>query len=107
MVSRVLFASGIWNISLKTYTEGKPSLLIFSALSIPPFRSVKLRSRRPTCPACGIEGQKAGSISETDYVSFCGGPRPDWEAQGLVAGELDVRIRAKASHYHLCSRFIK
>ncbi|RPD54292.1 hypothetical protein L226DRAFT_516044 [Lentinus tigrinus ALCF2SS1-7] len=75
--------------------DGKPSLLMFSALGMPPFRSVKLRAKRATCPACGIEGAKVGKIEETDYVAFCGGGRPDWVAKGLVEGTRDSRIRAK------------
>ncbi|KAI0077262.1 hypothetical protein K474DRAFT_1684375 [Panus rudis PR-1116 ss-1] len=68
--------------------------LIFSALSTPPFRSIKLRSRRPTCPACGTEGEKLGRITDTDYVAFCGGARPDWEARGMVVRDAQRRIRA-------------
>ncbi len=68
---------------------------MFSALGMPPFRSVKLRSRRAACPACGVEGEKVSKIEETDYVAFCGGERPDWVARGLVEGREDRRIRAK------------
>lgn len=77
------------------WVEGKPGLLIYSALGTPPFRSIKLRTRRPTCPACGIEGQKVGSINEgMDYVQFCGGERPDWVSRGLIDGSQQTRIRA-------------
>ncbi|KAF7789813.1 hypothetical protein EIP86_000759 [Pleurotus ostreatoroseus] len=72
---------------------GKASLLVFSALSPTPFRSFKLRAKRETCPACGKEGKKEGSIQETDYVAFCGGPRPDWVARGLKEGNADRRIK--------------
>lgn len=68
---------------------------MYSALAMPPFRSVKLRSRRVSCLACGIEGEKVGSIEATDYVAFCGGERPDWVSRGLVNGSPDIRIRAK------------
>ncbi|CDO77184.1 hypothetical protein BN946_scf184705.g9 [Trametes cinnabarina] len=74
--------------------DGKPSLLMFSALGAPPFRSVKLRSRRPACPACGVEGEKVGRIEETDYVAFCGGERPDWVARGLGVGDPERRVHA-------------
>ncbi|KAH8094572.1 hypothetical protein BXZ70DRAFT_948062 [Cristinia sonorae] len=74
--------------------DGKASLLIYSALSSPPFRSIRLRSRKPTCAACGSEGNKVGTISSIDYITFCGGPRPDWEARGLGGGNLDTRISA-------------
>ncbi|GLB37937.1 putative plays a central role in 2-thiolation of mcm(5)S(2)U at tRNA wobble positions of cytosolic tRNA(Lys), tRNA(Glu) and tRNA(Gln) [Lyophyllum shimeji] len=73
--------------------DKKPTLLLFSALGSPPFRSIKLRSRKPTCPACGTAEQRLGTIQHIDYVQFCGGPRPDWEQRGLVKGE----ARARAS----------
>ncbi|KAF7295148.1 hypothetical protein MIND_01053300 [Mycena indigotica] len=69
-------------------------LLLFSALATPPFRTIKLRSRKPTCPACGTEAQKMGEIRSIDYVQFCGGPRPDWESLGLSRGEPNQRISA-------------
>ncbi|KAI0346326.1 hypothetical protein BDW22DRAFT_1352390 [Trametopsis cervina] len=75
--------------------EGKPTLLLYSALSLSPFRSIKLRTRRPTCLACGVQGHKIGSIASTDYVAFCGGPRPDWETLGMVEGSTAHRIKAK------------
>jgi len=75
--------------------EGDASLLLFSALGNPPFRTVKLRSRKPTCPACGKESQKMGEIRDIDYVAFCGGPKPDWEARGLVDADDAARIQAK------------
>ncbi|KAI0636161.1 hypothetical protein C8Q77DRAFT_1155867 [Trametes polyzona] len=75
--------------------DGKPSLLIFSALGAPPFRSVKLRPRRPSCPACGIEGERSGNIEETDYVTFCGGAQPDWVRSGLEKGKPHRRATPK------------
>ncbi|KAK7678518.1 hypothetical protein QCA50_018390, partial [Cerrena zonata] len=75
--------------------DGKPTLLIFSALSSPQFRNIKLRSRRATCPACGNEGEKIGSISELDYVAFCGGQRPDWVSKGMEMGTPGSRIHAQ------------
>ncbi|KAI0048995.1 hypothetical protein FA95DRAFT_1557414 [Auriscalpium vulgare] len=75
--------------------DGKPTLLIYSALAMPPFRSIKLRTRKRTCPACGVEGERVGKIEDIDYVQFCGGARPDWEAQGLVPGTSATRIRAQ------------
>jgi len=75
--------------------EGDASLLLFSALRNPPFRTVKLRSRKPTCPACGKESRKMGEIQDIDYVAFCGGPKPDWETRGLVDASHATRIQAK------------
>jgi len=74
--------------------DGQPSLLVYAALGVPPFRSVKLRKRRATCPACGTEGEKMRKIEDMDYVQFCGGPRPDWETLGLNPSEAEWRITA-------------
>lgn len=82
-------------LNVESPSEAKPSLLLYSALSPTPFRIIKLRTRRSTCPACGDEGQKIGEIASTDYVAFCGGTRPDWETLGLHDG--DHRIKAKVS----------
>jgi len=71
-----------------------PTLLLYAALSVPPFRSVKLRKRRAACPACGTEGQRLGKIEDVDYVQFCGGARPDWESLGLNLGDGESRITA-------------
>lgn len=79
----------------EVYPDGKPSLLLYSALSTSPFRYIKLRSRRTNCAACGIDGKKSGAIAETDYVAFCGGPRPDWEILGMREGSVSRRIHAK------------
>lgn len=76
-------------------SEYKPSLLLFSALSTPPFRSIKLRSRKPTCPACGTAEERLGTISDIDYVQFCGGLVPDWESRGLIQGDADHRTSTK------------
>ncbi|KAK1233119.1 hypothetical protein PQX77_003759 [Marasmius sp. AFHP31] len=76
--------------------DGKSSLLIFSALGSPPFRSMKLRNRKPTCPACGNEEQKIGEIKEIDYVQFCGGATPNWLQRGLEEGNRNERITVKA-----------
>jgi adenylyltransferase/sulfurtransferase len=75
--------------------DNKPSLLLFSALGSPPFRNIKLRSRKPTCPACGTSDQKIGQIKEIDYDQFCGGATPDWESRGLTPGDPNNRISVK------------
>lgn len=67
-------------------------------MAYPPFRSIKLRSRRKTCPACGDEGEKLGAILELDYISFCGGPRPDWVSKGLEDKDRRKRMTAKVRH---------
>ncbi|KIJ23452.1 hypothetical protein M422DRAFT_56831 [Sphaerobolus stellatus SS14] len=64
-------------------------------MSSPPFRTMKLRSKKPTCPACGLKGQKVGQIEDIDYVAFCGGNAPDYEATGLKEGRSGHRIKPK------------
>ncbi|KAF9046269.1 hypothetical protein BJ165DRAFT_1139329 [Panaeolus papilionaceus] len=78
--------------------DNEQRLLIFSALSSSPFRSMKLGPKKATCPACGVDGLKVGQISETDYVQFCGGPRPDWESRGLIEGNAGSRVSVKEFH---------
>lgn len=80
-----------------TRIDGKPNLLLYSALTVPPFRTIKLRARSRTCAACGDDGEKFGDISKQDYVAFCGGARPDWEHRGLEDGEEGKRMRATVS----------
>lgn len=52
-----------------------PTLLLYSAYSHPPFRSIRLRGKRPGCPSCSTsstitrESLKSGS---RDYEFFCG-----------------------------------
>ncbi|KAF9452326.1 hypothetical protein P691DRAFT_772321 [Macrolepiota fuliginosa MF-IS2] len=75
--------------------DKKPSLLLYSALGTPPFRSIKLRSRKSNCPACAMEGFGSDTIAETDYVQACGGPRPDWVGRGLVNGIAGHRATVK------------
>ncbi|KAI0833755.1 hypothetical protein BC628DRAFT_1307797 [Trametes gibbosa] len=75
--------------------DGRPSLLMFSALATPPFRSIRLRARKASCPACGNEGEKIAKIEEKGYIAFCGGERPDWVSRGLVEGGSRTRVCAK------------
>ncbi|KAG8874899.1 Urmylation protein [Tulasnella sp. 331] len=82
-------------IKLLTNLHDKvPSLLIFSALATPQFRSVKLRSKRPGCIACGANPLDLGANNlEADYVAFCGGERPNLVQTGAIVN--DLRIKAK------------
>lgn len=56
-----------------------PSLLLFSATSSTPFRSIRMRSRRAKCFACSTDSTltlkelRSGSL---DYVQFCGVTTP-------------------------------
>jgi adenylyltransferase/sulfurtransferase len=60
-------------------TSPAATMLLFSSISTPPFRSVRLRSRRPKCFACSseaglsLESLTSGSL---DYVLFCGVTSP-------------------------------
>lgn len=56
-----------------------PSLLIFSAYSSPPFRSIRLRSRRANCATCSANATvtlDTITSGSTDYVFFCGTTSP-------------------------------
>jgi adenylyltransferase and sulfurtransferase len=56
-----------------------PSMLLFSAYSKPPFRSIRLRPRRPKCAACSADATvDAGTLTSgsLDYVQFCGIANP-------------------------------
>lgn len=93
---------GRWKFRSSTFgakgvTEGKPSLLLYSSLRTPPFKSITLRSKKLSCPACGQEGQTIGRIDTIDYVQLCGGKSPDWESRGLVVGDFQSRVDVKAS----------
>jgi len=87
--------------------DGPPSLLVYSALGSPPFRSIRLRKRRASCPACGTEGEKVGTIEDIDYVQFCGGDRPDWENLGLQPGTADSRITANELRDIIASKSVR
>ncbi|KAF2139795.1 uncharacterized protein K452DRAFT_360051 [Aplosporella prunicola CBS 121167] len=53
----------------------KPSLLLFSSTAHPPFRSVTLRARKPTCATCSAQATitpAALTSGSLDYVQFCG-----------------------------------
>ena len=77
-------------------TDPTPMLLLFSALGSPPFRSIKLRARKPTCPACSSPTGQLASVASMDYVQFCGGPNPNWIEQGLLPGDAGHRVLPQA-----------
>lgn len=80
-------------------------MLIFSALTMPPFRSVKLRTRRADCAACGSDKQNAKTVEDTDYVAFCGGGQLDWETAGLLPGKTGERMSAQVIWVSLNNSF--
>ena len=52
-----------------------PNLLLFSASASPPFRSIRLRTRRATCTACSVKATITPDSLESgalDYAQFCG-----------------------------------
>ena len=62
-----------------SYDPAPPSLLLYSAYSNPPFRSIKLRGKRKGCPSCSDtatiteESLKSASM---DYNTFCASTSP-------------------------------
>ncbi|KAI5922630.1 adenylyltransferase [Camillea tinctor] len=76
-------------------SSSTPSLLLFSATSATPFRSIRMRGRRPKCFACSadstltLEELKSGSL---DYVQFCGVNTP--------VNVLRPEERISATHYN-------
>lgn len=56
-------------------SEPTPSLLLFSAYDHPPFRSIRLRGKRATCPACSSTPKitrEAFVRGDVDHAAFCG-----------------------------------
>lgn len=72
---KVLTAKPVEDYSSPTFEPPKPTMLMFSAYSTPPFRSVRLRSRRADCAVCSSQGtitQHSLTSGSLDYVAFCG-----------------------------------
>src|ERR1700722_8366470 len=87
-----------WHLFQWHFADCKPSLLLFSSLGTPQFRTVKLRARQLDCSTCGVDRQKKmGDIESIDYMQLCGGPTPNWRDQGLVVGDAGLRIQATVS----------
>lgn len=54
-------------------TDFTPSLTIFSAMSFPPWRSMKIRGKKPTCTVCGDDPAiTVATLPHNDYPLFCG-----------------------------------
>src|ERR1700744_4893926 len=75
--------------------DSPPSLLIYSALAAPPFRTIRIRSKKRDCIACGDNASRGALIDQSDYLELCGSSTPDYEANGIAAGEPGYRIEAK------------
>ncbi|BGP03708.1 putative URM1 activating enzyme [Rhodotorula toruloides ATCC 204091] len=62
----------------------KPALHLFSPLSSAPYRTIKTRSRKPTCPTCGtFPSPSASSLTEAStpksrWQSFLDSPTGEW-----------------------------
>jgi adenylyltransferase/sulfurtransferase len=73
--TEILVPNGTEGIKRHITPVPEASMLLFSSLSTPPFRTLRLRSRRPNCFACSstacltLESLSSGSL---DYVLFCG-----------------------------------
>ncbi|KZO95344.1 hypothetical protein CALVIDRAFT_516108 [Calocera viscosa TUFC12733] len=72
---------------------GVPTLLIYSALASPMFRSLKIRPKRNDCPACGREGGARELVEKGEYVALCGGMREDLEGSGKRKGQGRVGVK--------------
>ncbi|SAM01166.1 hypothetical protein [Absidia glauca] len=73
---------------------GEPSFLIFSALSNPMFRTMKLRSKKKECAICGDNPTITKLI---DYVEFCGAGADD---KNITQSVLGPNERVSATEYN-------
>ena len=61
------------------YDSVPPSLLLYSAYSNPPFRSIKLRGKRKACPSCSDTAtitEKSFKSASSNYSTFCASSSP-------------------------------
>jgi adenylyltransferase and sulfurtransferase len=70
-----------WMTDVVNLDEESPkvNLLMFSAYSHPPFRSVRMRSRRADCAACSSQAtitRQSLMSGSLDYTAFCGATNP-------------------------------
>ena len=62
-----------------SYHPVSPSLLLYSAYSNPPFRSIKLRGKRKGCPSCSDTAtitEESFKSASSDYAAFCASISP-------------------------------
>ncbi|KAL8759370.1 MAG: hypothetical protein Q9199_000805 [Rusavskia elegans] len=72
----------------------QPSMLLYSAVTEPMFRNVRIKGRRENCPSCSTEATitKESLLGGTlDYAAFCGLKNPTWA--------LDCNERIMPSEY--------
>ncbi|KAL2840787.1 hypothetical protein BJY01DRAFT_15916 [Aspergillus pseudoustus] len=118
-VLQALEAIKVLTNDVATKEPAPPSLLIFSAYSSPQFRTIKLRSRRPTCAVCSAEASvtlESVKSESLDYVFFCGTaglegalspeeritPLEYRENHSTVAGRHIIDVREKVQ-FDICS----
>lgn len=72
----------------------KPCMTLYSPLSNPMFRNIKLRGRKPTCPGCGPDAQATTSLDSNDTEEVCGVLEETTDSR-LPARELLERLGSK------------
>jgi adenylyltransferase/sulfurtransferase len=87
-----------------TTSPDPPSLLIFSALANPMFRSIRLRTRKPKCAACSAQATVTpGALlsGSLDYVQFCGAISPvdALSANERISVENYAKVRLEANPF--------
>ncbi|KAL9541874.1 hypothetical protein MBANPS3_008888 [Mucor bainieri] len=75
-------------VALNTPSLDQPSFLIFSGMSNPMFRTMKLRSKKKDCAICGEHPTMTELI---DYVQFCNGAANDKTVDEAIL-QADERI---------------
>lgn len=66
---------GSYRSNIPTSDAATPTLLIYSAYSSPPFRTMRLRGKRPNCPSCSASAtitRQSFTSGSLNYASFCG-----------------------------------
>ncbi|QRV74736.1 adenylyltransferase and sulfurtransferase MOCS3/UBA4 [Ceratobasidium sp. AG-Ba] len=101
---KVLTGFGVEECETRT-----PTMLLYSALSPRPFKTIKLRPRQPGCRGCSGTplAKKRGDQTlpnvladikhlEDDYIEFCGDVNgtPDPVNRGMIVGEPGSRVHA-------------
>ena len=81
-----------------------PSLLLYSAYSNPPFRSIKLRGKRKGCPSCSDTAtitEESLKSASSDHAAFCAStsPAPPLNTSRISAKEYSkVRDATESPH---------
>ena len=83
-----------------------PSLLLYSAYSNPPFRSIKLRGKRKGCPSCSDTAnitEESLQSASLDYAAFCGSSSPATPLSNTsrISAEEYSRVRDAAGRPHI------